>query len=109
MPADPTRAAPEWAVRQARSFLRSWWEDPDTYAQKRDDLAHLLASVRDAALREAAEKCGMLAACLPDGADTARRQASACKSSILALVGTAPTTNPAGANDRDTGSTEKEP
>ena len=53
MPSDPAAVPPpEWAVEKADEWLRRSDEDPLL------TLARLLASVREGALREAAEACG---------------------------------------------------
>lgn len=71
---DPT-PAPEWAVKMAASYGESW----DHTTEERNDLALLLASVRDAALREAADAV----------VDNVARWLDA-ERAILALIGTAP-------------------
>lgn len=78
MPADPT-PAPEWAVKM---LVGAYNAPPGTWRLfTHDPLARLLASVRDAALREAAE----LAMSLGGSA-----YPSDCHDAILSLVGTAP-------------------
>lgn len=91
MPADPT-PAPEWAVNAAKDYFGrphvAW-----TKAGERGyfpDLARLLASVRDAALREAADRCNRLDVVLPSCSAPVRRAADKCRDAILSLVGTAP-------------------
>ena len=83
MPSDPTPApAPEWARKMADTCTGM------TY----DFIARLLASVRDAALREAAVEADALAAVAPTNQFELayNRGAVDAKSAILALVGTAP-------------------
>jgi len=94
MPADPT-PAPEWAVKM---LVGAYNAPPGTWRLfTHDPLARLLASVRDAALREAAEVCATNAAYLDarpdcDGGGDCRMD----ESDILALVGTAPKEAPRG-------------
>jgi hypothetical protein len=100
MPADPT-PAPEWAVKMASGYLLSSRAHPEGHAV---GLAILLAGVRDAALREAAEGLKMLR---PNSegyrrpewdrfdfdlpcADAIDEAFDVGSTAILALVGTAP-------------------
>lgn len=79
MPADPT-PAPEWAVKMGRSLERSLSNIPyATHEARGDVIARLLASVRDAALWEAADAV----------VDNVARWLDA-ERAILALIGTPP-------------------
>lgn len=94
MPADLT-PAPEWAVNLATQHLTEeaqehWAMEEGAEAR----LARLLASVRDAAMREAAELCRSEARAWGEipGTDNGAREVMCddLSESILALVGTAP-------------------
>lgn len=97
MPADPTPApAPEWAVKMAAHY-HGYDEDEPVGIHREaavDALALLLASVRDAALREAAGVSNVLAAEFELNrdaySDAKAKGADECTDAILSLVGTAP-------------------
>lgn len=92
MPADPT-PAPEWAVNAAKDYFGrphvAW-----TKAGERGyfpDLARLLASVRDAALREAADGIeALIRGAVNLGQPMTARGVSFALDHVYALVGTAP-------------------
>lgn len=91
MPADPT-PAPEWAVKMA--LVLKWGarkaalvDDPDPDSLR---IAQVAAFVRDATLREAADRCNRLDVVLPSCSAPVRRAADKCRDAILSLVGTAP-------------------
>ncbi len=92
MPADPT-PAPEWAVKIA--LIRKWGarkaalvDDPDPDSL---ELASVIASVRDAALREAAGRIQWWRDALAaEGSLSLEAAMRMAESEVSALVGTAP-------------------
>lgn len=92
METDPTPApAPEWALEMAKQHILDCFRRDGSDGMTTDEIiALLLASVRDAALREAAKRCDKLDVVLPSCSAPVRRAADKCRDAILSLVGTAP-------------------
>ena len=94
-PADPA-PAPEWAVKMADSHGDTW----DHTTEECDDLARLLATLRERTLREAAGVCGgfmdaMNAANVSGEMGKAKsfhkgQMAAACADAILSLIAQPP-------------------
>ena len=94
-PADPA-PAPEWAVKMADSHGDTW----DHTTEECDDLARLLATLRERTLREAAGVCGKRAdefnrLNVEGGMGKAKsyqhgQEAMACGGAILSLIAQPP-------------------
>lgn len=72
----------KWGARKAALV-----DDPDPDSLR---IAQVAAFVRDATLREAADRCNRLDVVLPSCSAPVRRAADKCRDAILSLVGTAP-------------------
>lgn len=86
-PSDPAAVPPPaWAVNLA---LEEFYKDRIDLGSV-DPLARLLASVREGAIREAADRLDRLGVVLPDCSAVRRETADKCRAAILSLLHTPP-------------------